>query len=153
MKIKINVDESLSDDEIIINCRGINDDIQHIQQAIMQSIRNVNITFYKGECEYYLPLKSILFFETSQNSIDAHTIDDIYQVKNKLYELEQILPHNFIRISKFTIININSIYSIDKSLTSARSIQFKDTYKQVYVSRNYYKNLKNRLEERRIFND
>ncbi|WP_332525109.1 LytTR family DNA-binding domain-containing protein [Terrisporobacter sp.] len=44
--------------------------------------------------EYYISLSDILFFETEENTMSAHTIDNVYQVKYKLYELEEILPKN-----------------------------------------------------------
>lgn len=90
-----------------------------------------------------------MFFETSGTSIHAHTSDNFYQVKNKLYELEKILPSNFIRVSKSTIINVKHIYSIEKNITSSSIVQFSNTHKQVYVSRNYYKLLKQRIDQSR----
>lgn len=81
--------------------------------------------------------------------IYAHTLNEVYQVKYKLYELEEILPQNFIRISKSTILNINHIYSITRNITSASLVEFKNTHKKVYVSRGYYKVLKLKLLEKR----
>ena len=106
--------------------------------------------FFKDGREYYLPVNEILFFETNNNGIDAHTIDDIYKVKYKLYELEENLPDNFIRVSKSTILNVNHIYSIDKNLTSSSIVQFYNTHKKVYVSRYYYKELRRQLERRKL---
>jgi len=68
-----------------------------------------------------------------------------------LYELEEMLPNNFVRVSKSTILNVNQIYSINRNLTSSSLVQFYKSYKQVYVSRNYNKILKQRLEERRNY--
>ena len=151
MKIRIEIDDNLKEEEIIIRCSELNDSIKKIQQNIMETSKKTNIVFYKENIEYYLPLDSILFFETSGNGIDAHTINDIYRIKNKLYELEEILSNNFIRISKSTILNTNHIYSINKNLTSSSIVQFNKTHKQVYVSRGYYKAMRQRLDERRNY--
>lgn len=153
MKIRIEVDETISDEEVIIRCRELNNTIQALQKNLLQSLQNGKLVFYKNNVEYYLPVSSIYFFETAQNGIDAHTKDDVYKIKYKLYELEELLPRCFVRISKSTIINVDFIYSIDKNLASSGCIRFYHTHKQVYVSRNYYKNLKNRLEERRNNNE
>ena len=99
--------------------------------------------------EYYLSPESVLFFETSGNIINAHTQSDLYQVKNRLYELEEILPHSFIRVSKSTILNVSHIYSLEKNITSSSIVRFNGSHKQVYVSRNYYKVLKQRIDETR----
>lgn len=151
MKVKIEIDSNISEDEIIIKCKEFNNEMKKIEQSIMQVSKKANIIFYKDNKEYYLHLNEILFFETSCNGIDAHTLNEVYKIKNKLYELEEILPQNFVRISKSTILNVNHIYSIDKNLVSSSIVQFNKTHKQVYVSRNYYKILKQRLEERRNY--
>ena len=92
----------------------------------------------------------ILFFETEDNQVFAHTKKDVYQTKYRLYELEELLPGSFIRVSKSTILNVSHVLSIKKNLTASSEVWFEGTHKQVYVSRNYYKQLKQRLEEKRL---
>jgi DNA-binding LytR/AlgR family response regulator len=142
------IDDHLPSNEIVIRCKEENDLIKQIKKYI-KDLDNIKITFYKQDQEYYLNLNEIIFFETYDNSISAHTINDVYYVKHKLYELETILPSSFIRISKSTIVNINHIYSINKNITSSSVIEFNKTHKQVFVSRFYYKNLKERLREKK----
>ncbi len=150
MKIRIEVDERIEEDEVIIRCSQLNEEVNNIQKAITEIIsQKVQITFYKDNVEYYISLSEILFFETEDATISAHTVDNIYQVKYKLYELEDILPNNFMRVSKSTILNINHIYSITRNLTSSSIVEFQNTHKQVYVSRHYYKPLKFKLLEKR----
>ena len=119
MKIRIEVDDAISDEEVIIRCREISSTIQTLQQTLLQSLQKVKLVFYKNNVEYYLPVSSIYFFETAQTTIDAHTKDDVYKIKYKLYELEDLLPRSFVRISKSTIINVDFVYSIDKNLPPA----------------------------------
>lgn len=149
MKVRIEIDSNIEEDEIIIRCKELTKSIQKIEETIQQENQIINFTFYKDNTEYYIPLNSILFFETSGNEINAHTSNEIYEVKYKLYELEEILPINFIRVSKSTILNVDHIFSIEKNLTASSIVQFNKTHKQVYVSRNYYKKLKERINERR----
>ena len=149
MKVRIEIDSNIKEDEIIIRCKELTKSIQKIEETIQQENQIINFTFYKDNTEYYIPLNSILFFETSGNEINAHTSNEIYEVKYKLYELEEILPINFIRVSKSTILNVDHIFSIEKNLTASSIVQFNKTHKQVYVSRNYYKKLKERINERR----
>ena len=107
MKIKIEVDESTKEDEIILRCKNFDTRFIEIQKALEDILnKKSKIIFYKDEVEYYFSLENILFFETEKNIINAHTKDDIYTVKYKLYELEEILPSQFVRISKSTILNI-----------------------------------------------
>lgn len=150
MKIKIEIDAMLQQDEVILRCRELNDEVLDFQKALKNIIVQKNqIVFYKDDIEYYFSLDEIIFFETEENGINAHTKNDIYQVKYKLYELEEILPMCFTRVSKSTILNINHIFSISKKITSSSVVEFQNTHKQVYVSRHYYKLLKIKLMEKR----
>jgi len=108
------------------------------------------LVFYKDATEYYLELDEILFFETDESGISAHTRKDVYQTKYKLYELEDLLPGFFMRVSKSTILNTRHIYSINRNLTASSVVAFAGTHKQVYVSRYYYKPLISKLEEKRL---
>lgn len=115
MIIKIEIDETTEEDEILIRCKELNDTIKKIRKIVSDIKKQTNLQFYKDNVEYYPSLDSVLFFETSGGNINAHTGDNFYQVKNKLYELEELLPDNFIRVSKSTILNVTHIYSLEKT--------------------------------------
>jgi DNA-binding LytR/AlgR family response regulator len=116
-----------------------------------QSKSGPKITFYQKNQEYYFPTEEILFFETEGEHVNAHTAKDVYQIKYRLYELEQILPRFFVRTAKSTIVNVRQIYSITRSLTSSSLVQFAGSHKQVYASRYYYGELRRRLNERSTY--
>lgn len=150
MKIRIEVDDRIEENEVIVRCNELNDEIKNIQKVLAEILsKNKQIIFYKGNTEYYISLEDILFFETEESGIIAHTINDMYVVKYKLYELEDILPMNFLRVSKSTILNTNHIYSITRNITSASIVEFQKTHKKVFVSRHYYKLLQFKLLEKR----
>lgn len=150
MKIRVELDSGIEEEEIIIRCRTLSEEVQTIQKNLADMVaRKHGFVFYKGDTEYYLSLEEILFFETEDKVIFAHTKSDMYQVKYRLYELEEALPGYFMRISKSTILNTNKVYSIQRNLTASSVVEFQNTHKQVFVSRHYYKPLKTKLEEKR----
>lgn len=151
MKIRIEIDENTTEDEVIIRCKSLSEQVASIQKAVSDAMgATQKFPFYKGSIEFYLTLDEILFFETDVNGISAHTRNEIYQTRYRLYELEGILPGFFMRVSKSTILNTNHIYSINRNLTASSVVAFQDTHKQVYVSRYYYKPLIKKLEEKRL---
>lgn len=150
MKIRIELDENLKEEEVIIRGRTLDDRIQNIQKAVMEaSLAGQKFLFYKEDTEYYLPLQEILFYETGDNVVYAHTKQDIFITRYRLYELEELLPGYFMRVSKSTILNTKCVYAITRSISTACLVQLQGTHKQVYVSRYYYKPLRERLEEKR----
>lgn len=150
MKIRVELDSSITEEEIVIRCNALSEEVQMVQKTLADlTLKNQRFVCYKGDTEYYLSLEEILFFETEDKVIFAHTADGMYQVKYRLYELEEFLPGHFMRISKSTILNTNKVYSIQRNLTASSVVEFQYTHKQVYVSRYYYRPLKNKLEEKR----
>lgn len=150
MKITVEINENCIEDEVVIRCSEINETVSRIQKAVADvTKKDAKIKLTKGNKEYYIPIDEILFFESADNVICAHTVADIFMTKYKLYELEQILPWHFSRISKSAILNVEKVYAITKNITSASIVEFQGTPKQVYVSRAYYKPLMSKIEEMR----
>ena len=149
MKIRIELTDDSSEDEVLIRCKRIDETIQKIHQYVLEQSRSSSkITFYKKNQEFYFPLDEVLFFETEGENIYAHTSDDVYLIKYRLYELEEILPRQFVRAAKSAIVNITQVYSITRNLTASSLISFINSHKHVYVSRYYYRELQQRLNER-----
>lgn len=149
MKLRIEVTDGSSEDEIIIRCGRVDDKVQKLQAYIL-SLSTPKITFYKEAQEYYLPLEEILFFETEGDQIYAHSANEAFRVKYRLFELEEMLPRYFVRAAKGTIINTSRIYAIDRNMASSSRISFSGTHKHIYASRHYYKALKEKMDERNI---
>ncbi|PWM44207.1 MAG: LytTR family transcriptional regulator [Clostridiales bacterium] len=151
MKVRVELIDDGSEDEIIIRCGRVDDTVHKIHQYIKDlSEQNLQIDLYKDNEEFYFSVEDILFFETEQESVYAHTIQDSYLIKHRLYELEKMLPGYFIRSSKSTIINSKQVYSITRNLTASSLVTFKNTHKRVYVSRNYYSQLRQLLRKEYI---
>ena len=151
MKITMEIDDGIEEDEVIIRCRSLNDEIVSLQRRISEAVNEkMQLHVTKGEKEYFITLEDIVFLETADQVVAVHTVDRIYATKQKLYELEELLPGSFMRVSKSTIINMSVIRSIHKNITGASEVEFQGTMKKAYVSRMYIKALMSKIEEKRI---
>ena len=149
MKIKLNIDPSQKEPELIISAPDLTPEVKQLYQLLQAKRSNLEQTEAEKEnVSYYLNLSDILFFETDSKVVMAHTKRNAYQVKYKLYELEDLLGGNFMRVAKSTILNLDKVYAVTRSISNCQ-IKFEESYKTVYVSRHYYRDLRNRLEERR----
>lgn len=149
MKIRIETDTDI-EEEIVIKCRQLTPELIRLQQMLTEAAGSSGqLALFRGDTEYYIETADILFFETEGTSVMAHTAADVYETRLRLYELEELLPASFMRISKSSIVNTDRIYSINRNLTASSAVEFQGTHKQVYVSRGYYKALKEKLEEMR----
>ena len=146
MKIRIEISDNIEEDEVVIRCKELNEGINAIQKAIAEKTsKTLQMVFYKEKEEYYFPLANILFFETDNDNVYAHTATEVFRTDFRLYELQNILPEKFVRVSKSSIVNTVHILSISRNIASSSLIRFHKSHKQLYVSRLYYKDLKQKL--------
>ena len=151
MRVRIEIVQSGEPEEAVIYCSKVTPEIEELARSIGQGRKSLLPDFFKGEEQYYLALSEILFFETEGEKVYAHTAGDSYETGQRLYELESMLPNYFVRISRSTIANTLHIFSIQKGLTRVGLVSFRNSYKEVYVSRMYGNLLKERMEERYLY--
>ncbi len=151
MKVKIEMLEGLDEEEVIIRCGRLNDVVIELEKYIAKQNHGKRcLSLTGGETEYFVPMEEILFFETEGREIRAHTADRIFSCAYKLYELEEMMPGEFMRVSKSTILNLDHIYSVTRNLTASSVVEFIGSGKKTMVSRGYYKLLMERLKARKL---
>lgn len=152
MKVRIELEEERAEDEVVIYCHSVTDRIRKIQKAVTAAASaEQTVVLYKGDAEYFVELSELLFFETEGAVLNAHTRDDIYQTRYRLYELAEMFSEYFVRVSKSAIVNTREIYSITRNPLSTTSvIAFVNSHKQVFVSRHYSRQLKEKVMEVRM---
>ncbi|MDR1736928.1 MAG: LytTR family transcriptional regulator, partial [Oscillospiraceae bacterium] len=88
MKLKIEIDENLTEPEVVIRCARADEEVLSIQRRVLEhSEQPSRLVLYRDGVEYYLPAEHILFFETQDEQVYAHTARDVYRIKRRLYEL------------------------------------------------------------------
>ena len=70
-----------------------------------------------------------------------------YRLKQRLYELENLLPSSFIRINKSTLANESALDRFTVTVAGSVDAVFKCGYKE-YVSRRCFAQIKRRLENK-----
>lgn len=149
MKIKMEIDPSCDEPEIVLKAPEITEEVEAVyKQLLGRQNKILQLEVEKDNVSYYLKLREILFFETDSKLVMAHTKNEAFKVNYKLYELEEILGANFMRVAKSTIINLDQIYSLTRSISNCE-VTFQESYKKVYVSRRYYRAVRTKLDERR----
>ncbi|MBQ8758210.1 MAG: LytTR family transcriptional regulator [Clostridia bacterium] len=149
MKIRIETDANITESEVIIRCNTVNEEIKQIEKALVGASQKVCIPFFKDSTEYFIPLDEVLFFESDNGGVFAHTSKDMYKVKSSLAGLGEILPAYFVRASKSAIINVDRVCSVEKSLTSFSTVGFFGTHKKIYASRSHIKGVMQAIKERK----
>lgn len=103
------------------------------------------MSFYKDSKIVILETNDIFYFESVDNNVFAYTNENVYESKNKLYQLEENLDsRTFFRANKSVILNLNKIESLIPAFGGRFEAILKNNYK-IIISRMYVKILKERL--------
>jgi len=151
LKIRILEDPSVSEDEILIRCRYKTEKLRYIEDFLKKVVdEKSEVTLRIRDTEYFIPTADILYFETEDGKVKAHTKERIFTADVKLFEIPERLGDRFVRVSKCCVVNVEKIEALSRNLTGAGEIFFGGCEKKAYVSRAYYNSLKEKLNKMRF---
>ena len=143
MKITIEALADGAEEEIIIRTNTMDSDIINLIYAVKAG-RNRITAFYENEI-VQLDSKEVYYFESVDNKVYACCEKKVFEIKQKLYELEEIYKQtNFVRISKSMIVNISKVSKI-VPMFNGRLESVLCNGEKVIITRQYVANLKKKL--------
>lgn len=140
MKITILDAEPDEEDEIIVKCHYIDENLSHIIHQLKNGSSKMNFT--KDGKIVLVEKSEILYFESVDDRCFAYTAQEVFETKLKLYMIEEEVPAaRFFRANKAMIVNISKIESLSPAFGGRFEAVLKNGYK-VIVSRAYVPKLK-----------
>ncbi|WP_332868842.1 LytTR family DNA-binding domain-containing protein [Clostridioides difficile] len=143
MKIIIETPPDGAEDEIIIRCRNLDDEM--IKLIFNIKMQRESLIAYKNEQLYRINPLDIYYFESIDNHTYLYCKNDVYEFKKKLYQIEEIFSNgDFLRILKSVILNLTKIDSIVPAF-NGRFEAILDNGEKTIISRQYVPMLKKKL--------
>ena len=143
MKVKIQVDPATSEEYVEFHVKEITDDVSRFAEIIEKS-NSVLTGADEFERTIIINPSDIVAVHAEKKwcRIFSETAD--YSCRKRLYELEQDLGPEFMRISKSILVCIRKIDSVEAVFNGMLLLHMKNGSKE-YVSRTYLPNLKSYL--------
>ena len=143
MKIIIQTDDSVQETTLSITCHEVTPELERLIEALRLSDKKLSVRV-NGEIRL-IDLKSILYVETVERNSFIYTEGGVFESQLRLYELEAMLAeHNFIRVNKSTLVNLNMIESLKSDIDRRIRVTLKNGY-QLIISRAYAEDFKAKL--------
>lgn len=143
MKVEIDIDEKYTDTGVVIHAPRLTQDIE--KMVAMLRMLNMQIAVTKNDETFLIETDKILYIEAIDRKTFVYTQDDMYESQLKLYEIEQeLLEHDFLRISKQGIVNLKMIKSLKAEINRKIRVTLKNG-EQILVSRMYSDELRRKL--------
>ncbi len=144
MKTKITRIERDKPELIEIYCHTVSDEVREIV-AFVKS-RQGQITGTADDRLYEIAVTDIYYIESVDNRGFIYTKNKVYETKQKLYELEELLrKKHFLRVSKSMLLNLMKVSAIKPAL-NGRFTAVLYTGEQAVISRKYVPELKKALK-------
>ena len=145
MNIELKIDEKYKNTTLVVYTDKVDEEISNIIDTI-SNIEKKILKCYREEKLYILEQSKIESIYSEDGKIYVRSDNEIYTVKNRLYELEEMLDKKiFVRISNSEIINMKKVKNIDLKLRGTMLFNF-TSGNTAYVSRRYINKIKEYLE-------
>lgn len=141
MKLRILIDKQ-QEEKILIYAHKKTSLIEEIERLVEDS--TLGFTGYDEDSQFMLNPADIHCFTVEDGRLYALTDSGKLLIKMRLYQVEEKLSSNFVKINQSCIANVKKIARFDSSVTGTLRVIFKNGYED-YVSRRQIKSVKERL--------
>ena len=128
---------------MVIYTNEITDEIQNIINILKRESRPI-LTLKDGDKYSVFSVDDIYMVRVQEKVLVVYCKDKKYVSKKRLYEMEESLGNDFLRISKSTIINLNHVKNVIPSFKGVMYLNLKNGSSGV-ISRKFLPEFKRRL--------
>lgn len=136
MKVEIDINKKYKGTNVVIQSPELNQDVTDIVTKL-ENRKTATISGNLNEKIYILNPENIYLFYSMRGKVLADTKESSFEIKQKLYEVEEnLVGSSFIRISKSAIVNIYKIKNIEISFNGSLVVKFDNGHDEV-ISRRF----------------
>lgn len=127
-----------------VHCHKVSDEVKEIISFVKS--RQGQLTGSVDDMQFEIPVGDIFYIESVDNKTFAYTQSEVYELRQKLYEMEELLREkHFLRTSKSTLLNLMKISAIKPAL-NGRFTAVLFSGEETVISRKYVPELKKALK-------
>jgi DNA-binding LytR/AlgR family response regulator len=144
MKVRVENVKKKEEEILLIRCCKMNDEILEIIHFVKS--KNEMLSGFENSKVYQISLRDIYYFEAVDNKVYAYLKNNVYEMKTKLYELEEMYTkRQFFRCSKSVIVNLMKIECVKPALNGRFTAKLFNG-ETIIISRQYVPELKKILQ-------
>lgn len=144
MRVDIRLDDDARIPYAVIHTRTMTDEVNKAVKALTADRVKYIMGYAVGKLTPLDPPEIIRFY-TENKKVQAQTVKQVYDIRERLYQLEELLnPREFIRISNNEIVNLHRIQDLELTFNGTFKINLQHGI-STYTSRRYVNHLKRRL--------
>lgn len=146
MHLKLIENRNIETTKVTVEYREKDEQVDKIIDYIehLEEIENRFIASSGGKL-FHIGVDEILYIESVERKTFGYTVDNVYELNCKLYEIEE--KYNvldYMRISKSCIVNLRKIHSLKPDF-GGKILATMENNEKLYISRQYAPALKEKL--------
>lgn len=144
MNIKVIKITKNQPEQLEIRCHEVTEQVREIVTFVKS--RQGQLTGVIEDKQYEIPVVDVHYIEAVDNKVFIYSSKQVYETRQKLYELEEILKEKyFIRVSKSLLLNLMKVKAI-KPILNGRFMAVLQSGEEIIISRKYVPELKKALK-------
>ncbi len=125
---------------VILEYVSLTNDFAEIKEYVLHKGDTIAGYLRKAEC-VPVRIEDVLYFEAVDGTVFAYTASDVYEIKGRLYQVEERVKRSCIcRASKTMLVNINYIISVRPAL-NGRLYAKMENGEEILITRKYAKEI------------
>ncbi|WP_298501220.1 LytTR family DNA-binding domain-containing protein [uncultured Methanobrevibacter sp.] len=145
MKVNLFVSRDIDEPYADIHTNELTDNISKAISILESDDSKDMLAVKKGSDIALLEFRDVYMLRVEEKQVKVYTENSEYLIKKPLYQVEETLNNDFVRISKTTIVNLKKISRVAPSLRGMMFIELKNGLKD-NISRKYLPDFKNALD-------
>ena len=145
MKVNLFVSRDIEEPYADIHTNELTDNITKAMSILESDDSNEMLAVKRESDIALLEFSEIFMFRVEDKQVNVYTENQEYIIKKPLYQVEETLTSDFVRISKTTIVNLKKIKRVAPSLKGMMFIELKNGLKD-NISRKYLPEFKRALD-------
>ena len=145
MKVNLFVSRDIDEPHADIHTNELTDNVAKAISILESDESSGMIAVKKGSDIALLEMDEIFMFRVEEKQVKVYDENSEYLIKKPLYQVEETLSSDFVRISKSTIVNLRKIERVAPSLKGMMFIELRNGLKD-NISRKYLPEFKQALD-------
>jgi DNA-binding LytR/AlgR family response regulator len=145
MKVNLFVSRDIEEPHADIHTNELTDNITKAMSILESDDTNEILAVKNGSDITLLQFDDVFMLRVENKQVKVYAENNEYVIKKPLYQVEESLSGDFVRISKTTIVNLKKIKRVAPSLKGMMFIELKNGLKD-NISRKYLPDFKNALD-------
>lgn len=146
MRVTERVIDNPENEGVILEYVSLTNDFAEIKEYVQHKGETIIGYTPEKEC-VVIRIEDILYFEAVEGTVFAYTANDLYEIKARLYQVEEKVKRSSLRrASKTMLVNVERIISVRTAL-NGRLYAKMENDEEILVTRKYAKEISEYLME------